>query len=155
MTENEEMEKQIQKMREGYFQQRVEMLNALMERFGPEVKDIVRKFVIEDSKKTWAKIAEKEGSNDIPAFLRTLWEPVKGPFEFSSEKKDKGIQMKITRCPFADMAIALGEEDWGFEFYCMSDYGMVEGFNPKIKFSRSKTLMEGHDCCDHFYKMKK
>ena len=63
--------------------------------------------------------------------------------------------MKITRCPFADMAIALGEEDWGFEFYCMSDYGMVEGFNPEIEFSRSKTLMEGHDCCDHFYKMKK
>lgn len=155
MTEIEKLQEQIQQMREGYFKERVEMLDLLVEHFGPDVKDVVREFVIKDSKKTWAAIAEKEGSNDIPALIRTLWEPMKGWFEYTYKETDKGVQMKVTRCPFADMALALERADWGFEFYCMSDYGIVEGFNPKIEFRRTKTLMEKHDCCDHFYCMKK
>jgi hypothetical protein len=26
-----------------------------------------------------------------------------------------------------------------------------EGYNPRIAFKRTKTLMEGDDYCDHFY----
>ena len=155
MTEKEEVTDKLQELREAYFKERSEMLDALIAQFGPDVKDVVRKFVIEDSKKTWSAIAKKEGRNDISTLIRTLWEPMKGWFEYTYEEKDGGIQMKVTRCPFADMAIGLGKEDWGFEFYCMSDYGIMEGFNPEIEFKRSKTLMEKHDCCDHFYCMKK
>lgn len=32
---------------------------------------------------------------------------------------------------------------------CYSDYDTAEGFNPKIRLIRPKTLMQGHDCC-HF-----
>ncbi|MFW9789019.1 MAG: L-2-amino-thiazoline-4-carboxylic acid hydrolase, partial [Candidatus Thorarchaeota archaeon] len=38
--------------------------------------------------------------------------------------------------------------------FCNEDEHIVAGFNPSIKFSRTKTLMEGHDCCDHCYVMK-
>ncbi len=31
----------------------------------------------------------------------------------------------------------------------------AEGFNLGIKFRRTKTLMEGDDCCDHRYTVEK
>jgi len=36
----------------------------------------------------------------------------------------------------------------------MSDYGITDGFNPQIEFSRTKTLMQGDACCNHCYKMR-
>jgi len=38
--------------------------------------------------------------------------------------------------------------------FCQNDFYIAEGFNSKIGLKRTKTLMEGHDCCDHFYYMK-
>ncbi|TFH07921.1 MAG: hypothetical protein E4H14_07485 [Candidatus Thorarchaeota archaeon] len=43
--------------------------------------------------------------------------------------------------------------DWGYSLYCVDDEYMVMGFNPKMEFTRSKTLMEGHDCCNHCYRL--
>ena len=155
MTEDEKLKEYMQRMREGSFREKAKLLDALTKQFGPEIKEAAIKFVIQDSKEFWAKVAEKEGSNDIPALIRTLWESAEGLFDFTYEEKDGGVQMHVTRCPFADIGKKLGGEEWGFALYCMSDYGIVEGFNPEIDFKRTKTLMEGHDCCDHFYKMKK
>jgi hypothetical protein len=39
----------------------------------------------------------------------------------------------------------------GYSFYCCWDYGFCQGLNPHIKFTRTKTLMQGDDCCDHTY----
>ncbi|MBD3190876.1 MAG: hypothetical protein GF308_09545 [Candidatus Heimdallarchaeota archaeon] len=153
-SEVAKLQERIKRMRYGHFQEKVELVKALEKEFGSEVNDVVIEHVIDVHKKHWAKVAEKEGENGIPALLRTLWEPMKGNFEFTYEEKDEGIQMDVTFCPLAKMAQELDEADWGFRFYCMSDYGIVEGFNPKIGFKRTKTLMEGDRCCDHFYFMK-
>jgi hypothetical protein len=41
--------------------------------------------------------------------------------------------------------------DIGYAMVCWGDYAWAEGFNPKIKLVRDKTLMEGHDRCNHRY----
>ena len=38
--------------------------------------------------------------------------------------------------------------DIGYGTLCYWDYGVAEGFSPKIWFTRTKTLMQGHDCCN-------
>ena len=40
--------------------------------------------------------------------------------------------------------------DIGF-WICEGDGPAAAAFNPAIRFSRTKTLMEGDDCCDHVY----
>ena len=37
----------------------------------------------------------------------------------------------------------------GFLMVCNPDHAYAQASHPNIKLSRSKTLMEGHDCCDH------
>ena len=37
----------------------------------------------------------------------------------------------------------------GFAYYCAYDYGFCQGLNPALQFSRTKTLMQGADSCDH------
>jgi hypothetical protein len=54
----------------------------------------------------------------------------------------------------ADTFKAIEKVDLGVQFFCNEDAFIVEGYNPAIKFHRTKTLMEGDDCCDHRYTMK-
>ena len=37
---------------------------------------------------------------------------------------------------------------------CCSDYAYCRGFNPKIKLTRTKTLMQGDDCCDFRWELE-
>lgn len=37
----------------------------------------------------------------------------------------------------------------GYSAHCFSDFAGASAFNPKLKLVRTKTLMRGHDCCNH------
>ncbi len=84
-----------------------------------------------------------------------MWEPLrlKG-FEFTYENKDNGVQFKCVKCPIYELAKEIGATDWLYHHTCSADPFIVEGFNPKIGFKRKKTLMQGDECCDHFYFIK-
>lgn len=154
--DEKEFEKIYNNLKKYNFEEEVEILNALKDKFGKEVEDVVALVKAKRMKKIWKGIAENYGKNDIQALFDTLWESCKAAgFEFTTEKKDNGVQVYVKKCPLVDMAKEIGETDWAYVIYCKDDPHIVEGFNPKIGFKRTKTLMEGHDCCDHFYYMKK
>ena len=71
--------------------------------------------------------------------------------EYTSKKEGNGIRMNCTKCPFADPYIKVHGEDWGFIFHCGNDEPLTRGFNEKIGFERTKTIMEGDEVCDHYY----
>jgi len=149
-----ELEAQVKTQKYRNFQEKVLLLKMLEKKIGSKVLTAFDEYIYESSKKHWRNIAEQKGSNTIADLLEVLWKPMENEFQFSIEKKENGIQIYCTHCPLAEMAKELGETEWGFKFYCMEDYGIVDGFNPKIGFKRTKTLMEGHVYCDHFYYMK-
>jgi hypothetical protein len=67
------------------------------------------------------------------------------------ENSDKVWEWKITECLSAKTFREANASDIGYATLCYGDYGFPEGFNPKIRLTRTKTLMQGHDCCNHRY----
>ncbi|MFC1725442.1 L-2-amino-thiazoline-4-carboxylic acid hydrolase [candidate division KSB1 bacterium] len=68
------------------------------------------------------------------------------------EDTDTAFELKVTECISAEICKAAdfaGKP--GFATVCYGDYAWAEGFNPKIKLVRDKTLMEGHKYCNHRY----
>ncbi|MFN2243355.1 MAG: L-2-amino-thiazoline-4-carboxylic acid hydrolase [Anaerolineae bacterium] len=37
----------------------------------------------------------------------------------------------------------------GYAIQCHRDHADCQGFSPRIVLNRSKTLMQGDDCCNH------
>ena len=152
MITQEEHLKRVHEVRKMGFNARVNDLNALKKVFGERVVDIVASERGRQIKKQWQNIAREHGRNDIEGLKETLWKWVKeAGFEFTVTETHEGTQFRVTKCPLAEMAQELQATDWGYICYCADDPHIVAGFNPEIGFRRTKTLMEGHECCDHFY----
>ena len=93
-----------------------------------------------------------EVQRSLDDFLMILWEPLRQHgYEFTVERSGNSVQMKCAACPWATLYKQLGGAKWGYLLYCAADAPLVRQFNPKITFTRAKTLMEGDYCCDHFY----
>ncbi len=144
--------KLIDQIRTEEFSAKANELSALEVEFGPDVSMTFLKARRLKIEKDWKAIAENHPRNDIQGLLETLWTWCgDGGFEYTYERKGDTVEMNVTKCPIADMAIRIDEADWGLKCYCCDDESIVKGFNPNIKFERTKTLMEGHECCNHKY----
>ena len=154
MITKEEQKQELEKVRKMEFAARVDDLNAIRDIYGKRVEEIVRVNRAKKIEADWRKIAETHGRNDIQGMKETLWKWVLDEgIEYEFEDTPEGTQFRVTRCPLAELAREIGAADWGFICFCEDDAPIVTGFNPKMGFRRTKTLMEGHDCCDHFYFM--
>ncbi len=67
------------------------------------------------------------------------------------EDTDTVFEIRVTDCLSAESFLPYKAGDIGYAAVCWGDYNWASDFNPKIKLIRDKTLMEGHDCCNHKY----
>lgn len=67
------------------------------------------------------------------------------------EETETVFELKVTECIWASTFLKSNAGDIGFAAICQGDYSWPKGFNSKIKMVRDKTLMQGHDCCNHRY----
>lgn len=65
------------------------------------------------------------------------------------EETETAIEVKITECLWAETFRSAGAADIGYAVICHPDFAMYNAFNPHIHLVRTKTLMEGDDCCNH------
>ena len=77
-----------------------------------------------------------------PLFQRAM------SYELVKETKNS-FEIKVSRCLWAETFRQANAAELGYITICHADYPMTAAFNPKIKLIRSKTLMQGHDCCNH------
>lgn len=134
--------------------QRASLFRLLVDRLGSDVLDVVSQHTIEQTK------ARLEGADlehrDLDAVMELLWDQMVPGTEFIVEERTSGIlRLRVTKCLFADEMRRLDASDIGDAFYCAYNYGFCQGLNPAIEFTRTKTLMNGGDCCNHTYKLKK
>jgi hypothetical protein len=97
--------------------------------------------------------AKKLPKNDFAAFRATakesnrFWKHVLT--EDIVEDTDKAIEVKITECLWAKTFREANASDIGYATICFPDYASAKAFNPKLRMIRTKTLMQGNDCCNH------
>jgi hypothetical protein len=72
--------------------------------------------------------------------------------EIHEQNKEK-FCFHVTRCRYAEMYKELGLLEFGVVLSCGRDLALIQGFNPKIKFTRTQTIMEGADLCDFCYEL--
>ncbi|MFZ1947881.1 MAG: L-2-amino-thiazoline-4-carboxylic acid hydrolase [bacterium] len=67
----------------------------------------------------------------------------------------QAFAIKVTECLWAKTFRDLAAGELGYLLICHPDYAYCEGFNPRIAMSRSMTLMEGDNCCNHRWVWRK
>lgn len=135
--------------------EKIILLDALKDRFGSEVITVVDEVVAKRAQRYGSMIAQREGVSSLADFIRLLWEPEQsGGLTFSIEPSMEGVQIYCTACPMYDLACEMNNREWMYHLVCAADPYIATGFNPKIGLRRTKTLMEGDECCNHFYFMK-
>jgi len=70
------------------------------------------------------------------------------------ESSEDVCELRVTECLWAKTFRDAGAADLGLACICFPDYAAIEAFNPEFEMVRDKTLMEGHDCCNHRYVRK-
>lgn len=130
-------------------------LKRLRDKFGPAVIEEARQATIEIAR-NWKQNAP------IPKEQRNLdhvvadWAQWTGEVTYQwVERTPERLQVRVTRCRWAEELKKLGADpEIGLAVMCASDYGYCAGLNPAIKFTRTKTLMQGDDHCNHCYELK-
>ncbi len=102
-----------------------------------------------------AEAAKQAGKNDLPTAIHYIMKPDAfwidtAHWEFIHNTPTE-VELKVTECvwvkPFRDAKAA----DLGHTIVCAFDEEWARGFNPKIKFTRTKTLMQGDAFCNHHW----
>ena len=118
----------------------------------------LEKIALETARKAGEEDAKKLSSNDIAAFINAgkdrnyFWSHVL-TYE-TVEETPATSEIKVTECLWAKTFRELGAEKLGFILVCNPDYSYCQGFNPKITMTRTKTLMQGDDCCNHRWRWR-
>ena len=60
----------------------------------------------------------------------------------------------VTRCRYAEMYREMGLADLGAVLSCNRDGAFCEGYDPRLKLTRTQTLMGGASHCDFRYRME-
>lgn len=80
-----------------------------------------------------------------PRFARTLTHEV-------VEDTEDVFELRVTECVWASVFREAGlDGEIGHAAVCNMDYAWPRAFNPTFKMERSRTLMQGHDHCNHRY----
>ena len=136
-------------------------LDAFSEEFGRErTLEIAARVVSEIAEAGGEAYAKKLGANDLPAISQQVKDWGAGDAlktrplsEEAASSCDYGFD--VTECAYAKMYERIGMKELGTLLSCGRDEPFYKGFNPKIRFDRTKTLMEGCGCCDFRFCMKK
>ena len=131
------------------------VVEALGRAFGrDQVVAIVRETIATIARDQGRAIAEGHGDRSLAGFAGTL-----GPWT-----KDDALRLRVidqspgrldfdvTRCRYAEMYRALGIPELGEVLSCQRDAALIEGFNPGVTLTRTRTIMQGAACCDFRYR---
>jgi hypothetical protein len=85
--------------------------------------------------------AHEKAENASPYFSNTL------TFTYPEETPSK-FTVHVTECLWAKVFKEMRATDLGYVLNCQPDFAYAKAWNPNIKLKRTKTLMQGDDCCD-------
>jgi hypothetical protein len=98
--------------------------------------------------------AATEGGTSLQSFiaLSGLWQAEDALKIELREQTDQTYAFDVVRCRYAEMYRAMGLGEIGHLLSCQRDGTFCEGYDPKLKFTRSQTIMQGASHCDFRYR---
>ncbi|MDX2034956.1 MAG: L-2-amino-thiazoline-4-carboxylic acid hydrolase [Blastocatellia bacterium] len=127
------------------------LLDALGREFGRErVVEIAREVIVGVAREQGAQLAEAMGGNSLAHFAGSMAAWKKGDameIDVLAQDEDR-YHFNVTRCRYAEMYRALGLEDLGATLSCNRDAALIEGFNPQVTLTRTRTILQGASHCD-------
>jgi hypothetical protein len=125
-------------------------VEALGKHLDPEpVLQILRDVVAQLAHQQGQQLAKTQG-NTLADFARSLADWQKGDAIQIEvlEQSPVRLSYNITRCKYAELYKSLGLTELGQILSCRRDEPLLAGFNPRISFVRSQTILEGAPFCD-------
>jgi hypothetical protein len=128
--------------------------------------DVGREKLVEMVKKAACAATEREvreglkknPKNDLQTYLGDLRKPdplFRHALTFEVvEDTPTAAEMRVTECLWAKTFRGADAADIGYAAMCHPDFVAAPAFNPKMKMIRTKTLMQGNDCCNHRWVME-
>jgi hypothetical protein len=132
----------------------IQLVKALEKEMGKDkLIEFLKKFTHERMLNVGQNHAKRSPDNSFRTYTNTFRPPrYKNTLTHEIvEDTEKAFELKVTECIWAETFHAADAGDIGYASVCYGDYAWAKGFNPKIKMIRDKTLMQGHDRCNHRY----
>jgi hypothetical protein len=130
------------------------VIKAFMKEFGKErTLKILEPIIQSLAREAGTQLVQILGGNSLENFAKSLsfWTREDALKMDILEQGPQKYVFNVTRCRYAEMYKELGIPELGVLLSCGRDSALIQGFNPKIKFTRTKTIMEGADICDFRY----
>ena len=68
------------------------------------------------------------------------------------EQSDEVYRFNVTRCRYSEMYREMGLGEIGHLFSCQRDGSFCEGYDTRLKLTRTQTIMQGATHCDFCYR---
>jgi hypothetical protein len=133
------------------------LVAALETEFGEQrVLQVIRKTIVAIARRQGAEMVQVMGGDSLAHFRESLvhWTRSKALEIEVVEEGEKAFAFNVTRCRYAEMYRELGILRLGPVLSCSRDFALIEGFNPRIRLTRTQTLMEGAPYCDFRYRLE-
>ena len=136
------------------FKSLIPVLQGLAKELGEDnFLEALRKVASECALKAGQDTARQLPCNDFAAFTASARDPSHFGKHILTleivEDTPQAFEVKVTECLWAKTFLGLGAAEIGYSLICHRDYADCQGFNPRITMSRSKTLMQGDNYCNH------
>jgi hypothetical protein len=134
----------------------IELAKALEKEWGRErTVEFLKKRTTEKMTQHGKRQAEETSDNSFEAYVKQF----RAGYENLLTKEvvedtDTAFELKVTECIWADTFLPADAGHIGYAAVCWGDYAWTSSFNEKMTMVRDKTLMQGHDCCNHRYLWK-
>ena len=139
--------------------EQLEILKKLKEQYGEKAIEIASRARLAVHKKWMKDLSTQKAGRPSEIFKHSAFSVTsaeKDLLEYEIlEDSDERFSVIVTKCKYADFYTAQGEVEIGYAIHCALDFGETEAFSSDIVLKRTKTLMQGDDCCDHCYERKK
>ena len=120
-----------------------------------KLHEMLKRVIDADMKEQAEGLAKRAGKNDLAAFTASFRKPDRIwqnalTYEIVEDALN-AFEIKVTECLWATTFRRANASDLGYILSCHGDYAAAEGFNPKMRMIRTKTLMQGDAFCNHRY----
>jgi hypothetical protein len=133
------------------------LVEALGAEFGRDkVLRVIRNAVVDIACRQGAELAQAMGGGSLRHLRDSLvhWTRDDALSIEVIEESGQAFAFNVTRCRYAEMYRDLGVPALGPILSCSRDFALIEGFNPRIRLTRTQTLMEGAPFCDFRYRIE-